>query len=78
MAYKPDRLKENVPGAYYVTCDCIDCDTCREIAPASFARNDGIGLSVVHRQPETDEEQALAREAMEGCPADAIGNDGTE
>ncbi len=78
MADKTLRLLENVPGAFYVTEDCIDCDTCRDIAPAFFTRHDGIGFSVVHRQPETDEERTLAREAMEGCPVEAIGNDGTE
>jgi ferredoxin len=28
------------------------------------------------KQPETPEEEALCKEAMEGCPVEAIGNDG--
>lgn len=76
MAEKSDRLPENISGAYYTTDACIDCDMCRETAPAVFRREDSIHYSVVHRQPETDEEWALAAEAMESCPVEAIGNDG--
>lgn len=76
MADKTLRLLENVPGSYYVTEDCTDCDLCRMMAPSMFNRNDTLGFSVVHRQPETEEERALAEEATDGCPFDAIGNDG--
>jgi ferredoxin len=30
----------------------------------------------VHKQPEGAEEEALCKEAMEGCPVEAIGSDG--
>jgi ferredoxin len=30
----------------------------------------------VHKQPTTEEEIALCMEALEGCPVEAIGNDG--
>ena len=30
----------------------------------------------VFKQPTTPEEEALCKEAMEGCPVEAIGNDG--
>jgi ferredoxin len=49
---------------------------CRETAPASFKRNDDGGHTYVYKQPETPEEEALCKEAMEGCPVEAIGNDG--
>ncbi|PYL19449.1 MAG: ferredoxin, partial [Verrucomicrobia bacterium] len=29
-----------------------------------------------YKQPESPEEEALCKEAMEGCPVEAIGNDG--
>ena len=71
-----NRYAENVPGSFYVDDQCIDCDLCRETAPANFTRNDDGGHSYVFKQPETDEELALCKEAMEGCPVEAIGNDG--
>ncbi len=76
MADKTLRFSSNVPGNYYVTEDCIDCDLCRETAPSSFQRDHAIGFSIVYRQPETTDDIQLAEDAMEACPADAIGNDG--
>jgi len=32
--------------------------------------------SFVYKQPESPEEEALCKEAMEGCPVEAIGSDG--
>ena len=76
MADTANRYPENIPGAYYVDNQCIDCDLCRETAPASFKRNDDGGYSFVYKQPESTEEQKLAKEAMEGCPVEAIGSNG--
>ena len=76
MATTTERLPQNIAGRYYVDSSCIDCDLCRTTAPAFFTRDDEIGSSVVHRQPVTPEQLALAEEAREGCPTDSIGNDG--
>jgi ferredoxin len=76
MADLANKYSENVTGAYYVDDQCIDCDLCRETAPANFTRNDDGGHSYVFKQPETEEEVNLSKEAMEGCPVEAIGNDG--
>ena len=76
MANHAERLPQNIPGRYYVDANCIDCDLCRATAPGVFARDDEIGFSIVQRQPLTPEEIALAEEAREGCPGEAIGNDG--
>ena len=73
-----DRLPENVPGAYYVEASCIDCDLCRNTAPAFFRRHEETGFSIVHHQPIAPDELALAEEAREGCPTESIGNDGAE
>ena len=75
MATPSLRLGENVPGPFYVTSECIDCDLCREAAPGIYQRNDAIGFSVVHRQPANAAEEARAIEGMEGCPVEAIGRD---
>ena len=76
MAELEDKYEDNVAGRFYVDEQCIDCDLCRETAPANFSRNDDGGYSFVHKQPETPEEEELCREALEGCPVEAIGDDG--
>ena len=70
------RLPENVPGKYYVTKHCMDCDLCRETAPAIFARHDPGGYSYVRTQPRTPEEVALMSECVHGCCMGAIHDDG--
>ena len=76
MANIARRYPDNVAGKYYVDAGCIDCDLCREAAPRSFRRNDDGGYSYVFKQPESPAEEAQCKEAMEGCPAGAIGSDG--
>lgn len=76
MADKNLKSPENVPGKYYVDSTCIDCDMCRNIAPATFTRHDEGGYSYVFKQPETPEEIAQAEEARISCPTETIGNDG--
>lgn len=76
MANPSDRNPDNVPGRYYVDSSCIDCDQCRGIAPDIFARNPDTGMGYVKRQPVTDDEIALAEEALASCATNSIGNDG--
>lgn len=76
MADPNDRVPENVPGAFYVDTNCIDCDVCRDTAPENFTRADGGGYSYVFRQPSTQEEIDLCEEALLACPVEAIGSDG--
>jgi ferredoxin len=76
MSDKNSKNDGNAPGPFYVDATCIDCDMCREIAPATFQRNDEIGLSIARRQPATDEELTMAIDAMNSCPTNSIGNDG--
>ena len=78
MADKDAKYEENVPGKYYVDDTCIDCDACRAAAPDNYERDDDGGFSYVSKQPETDEEREMCVEAMEGCPVEAIGDDGEE
>jgi ferredoxin len=78
MADREDKNSENVSGKFYVDSQCIDCDLCRETAPNNFRRSDDEGYSYVFKQPENDEELAQCREAMEGCPVEAIGDDGED
>ena len=76
MPERNDRVKENVPGAYYVDATCIDCDVCRDTAPQNFCRSDANNYSFVYKQPLTEEEVAACEEALLCCPVEAIGNDG--
>ncbi len=73
MARIADRLNENAPGDYFVDSSCIDCDTCRQVAPEIYLRLDSAGQSVVHRQPETAGERRLAAMALVACPTASIG-----
>ena len=76
MATITERKTENIAGRFYVDATCIDCDLCRVTAAAFFRRDDDSGQSIVHRQPETSEEIALAEEALNACPSSSIGDDG--
>ena len=77
MAELSDKLPENVRGKFYVDTQCIDCDVCRDTSPANFTRDDENGYSYVYKQPETEEEFELCREARDACPVEAIGDDGS-
>jgi ferredoxin len=76
MADKTQKKPENIGGKFFVDDQCIDCDLCRETAPAFFKRNEDGGYSYVYRQPANKDEIALCKEALEGCPVEAIGDDG--
>ena len=76
MANPTDRFFRNVPGSFYNDDTCTDCGLCPEIAPGIFRRDDEHGQSYVWQQPQTDEERALAREAVIACPTESIGEDG--
>jgi len=76
MADYGDKNLENVAGKYYVDSNCIDCDLCREHASDNFTREEDEGYSYVYKQPETEAEEESCLEALEGCPVEAIGNDG--
>ncbi|MFN2480237.1 MAG: MBL fold metallo-hydrolase [Pyrinomonadaceae bacterium] len=71
MATPAKRLPENAPGDFYVDSTCIDCDACRQIAPATF-RDHGDQSSVA-RQPASDDEVRRALMALVACPTASIG-----
>jgi len=75
MARSIHRLPQNAPGPFFVNDECIDCDQCRHHAPAFFSRDDRAAHSFVARQPVTPDEVDLCEEALDGCPAEAIGRE---
>ena len=71
MATLQKKRAENTSGNFYVDSSCIDCDTCRWMAPEVFNRQDY--QSAVYHQPATDKEQLLAMQALLACPTASIG-----
>jgi glyoxylase-like metal-dependent hydrolase (beta-lactamase superfamily II)/ferredoxin len=66
------KLTKNVEGNYFVDSSCINCDTCREIAPSVFTESNGY--SIVLKQPETQEEIVQSNRAIIACPSGSIGS----
>jgi glyoxylase-like metal-dependent hydrolase (beta-lactamase superfamily II)/ferredoxin len=66
------RLPENTPGDFFVDSTCIDCDACRQIAPAVF--HDIGDHSAVFHQPEGEAELLAAQKALVSCPTASIGD----
>ena len=71
MANVEKRLTGNVPGDFFVDSTCIDCDTCRQLAPAVFT--DARDASIVFRQPMNIAETRRALMALVACPTGSIG-----
>ncbi len=64
-------VPENVPGDFFVDATCIDCDTCRQIAPAVFG--EAPAHAFVHRQPSAPDDRRQALRALVSCPTGSIG-----
>lgn len=73
MARISARLPDNAPGDFFVDDSCIDCETCRVVAPRVFARSDRLGLSVVQHQPASRDDALRAGMALVSCPTSSIG-----
>lgn len=71
MADPARRLAHNAPGAFYVDATCIDCDTCRWMAPATFTRREE--QASVREQPGDEASAARAMQALVSCPTGSIG-----
>ncbi len=73
MATKIKRRTENTEGNFYVDSSCIDCDTCRWVAPEVFDRQSS--MSAVYHQPQTESERISAMQALLSCPTASIGTE---
>ncbi len=78
MANKKEKWDQNAKGKFYVDQTCIACDACVTTSPNNFSMNEDDGHAFLSKQPASPEEEDLCREAMEGCPVEAIGNDDSE
>jgi glyoxylase-like metal-dependent hydrolase (beta-lactamase superfamily II)/ferredoxin len=71
MPHLNQRRPENVSGDFYVDQTCIDCDTCRWMAPDIFRE---VGdQSAVYHQPASEAERLRAMQALLACPTASIG-----
>ncbi len=70
MAKIERRLPHNVSGDFYVDSTCIDCDTCRWMAPEIFHQISS--QSVVYHQPINEIERLKALQALLSCPTASI------
>src|SRR5438105_2650459 len=71
MANPKKRVPANVPGDFFVDSTCIDCDACRQIAPAVFG--EGPETSFVKAQPVSGADRRQALQALLACPTGSIG-----
>lgn len=71
MANPAHRLPQNIDGHFFVDSSCIDCDTCRQIAPETF--RDHGGQASVYSQPQDEAEQRRSLMALAACPTGSIG-----
>lgn len=74
MASIKKRLTSNVPGDFFVDSTCINCDTCRQLAPEIFT--DTGEFSSVAAQPKMPSQLREATQAMLACPTGSIGTTG--
>ena len=74
MASLNKILPENVPGEFFVDRTCIDCDTCRQLAPRVFGETGEF--SFVQHQPANEGEERAALQAVVSCPTGSIGTRG--
>ncbi|KAI3918722.1 hypothetical protein MKX01_042042 [Papaver californicum] len=70
MKLERQRRTQNVQGDFFVDYKCIDCDTCRWMAPQVFTRVDE--QSAVYKQPSTEKERLNALQALLSCPTSSI------
>jgi glyoxylase-like metal-dependent hydrolase (beta-lactamase superfamily II)/ferredoxin len=71
VADSKKRLDSNIAGNFYVDATCINCDTCRQLAPTSFEE---VGdFSTVTSQPTGEGSLHQAYQALLACPVGSIG-----
>jgi glyoxylase-like metal-dependent hydrolase (beta-lactamase superfamily II)/ferredoxin len=71
MANPTQAVAENVPGDFFVDSTCIDCDTCRQVAPHTFG--EAADTAFVKSQPVSAVERHQAMQALVCCPTGSIG-----
>lgn len=73
MADRAKAVRENEKGDFFVDLTCINCDTCRQLAPKTFA--DAGDHSYVKHQPSESQDIRAAARALLACPTASIGSE---
>ena len=76
MADPKKKLVANIEADFFVDSTCINCDTCRQIAPLNFSESEDY--SFVNKVTENDEEFIDSYKALLSCPTGSIGYTGTK
>ncbi len=76
MADKANRYDDNADGKYYIDEECTACGVCQDEAPDNIKMTDDESHAIVFKQPDGDEEIEAMQSAIDGCPSEAIGDDG--
>ncbi|ONH33755.1 ferredoxin [Protofrankia sp. BMG5.30] len=73
VASEKRRLPMNVEGPFFVDSECTDCENCRGVAPDFFRHDEEREVHYICRQPANEDEEEMLLQALEFCPAEAIG-----
>lgn len=71
MADPRHRHPRNAAGTWFVDTACISCDTCTDVSPEIFGRDEARKAYVKEHRPD---EADLFRAALENCPVEAVGD----
>ncbi len=74
MADPGKRFDDNLDGKFFVDQTCINCDTCRQLAPQTFGEQ--AEHSFVYYQPSEPNAERAATQALLCCPTGSIGTVG--
>lgn len=72
MADPTRKHPKNAPGPWFVDARCISCDTCTDVSPEIFGRDEARKAYVREHRPD---EGDLFRSALESCPVEAVGDE---
>lgn len=72
MPDKSRKHPKNAAGPWFVDDTCISCDTCTDISPEIFGRDEERKAYVQDRRIA---DASLFQFAMESCPVEAIGDE---
>lgn len=70
MPNAAQKHPNNAPGPWYVDLRCIGCDTCTDISPEIFGRDENRKSYIREYRPQ---EAELFQFAAESCPVEAVG-----
>ena len=71
--FKRSNMNNKHLPTFYITDDCIACDTCPLMAPHHFALNSTLDQAIILQQPQTEKDINTCQKTKIACPVEAIG-----